>query len=207
MKQGFIYSRRSIVAANSPVPRARIFQLTLLLFLFACGCATTANDGREGIHPVYREKIKEWQTRIQRDGWSENQVHSVLLQFRSLAAYRVEIRDHWDTPREFMQQGFSGDCKNIAVFEMGVLKQLGYPYGIRILIVHALFEDHAVLRVEMPEGGWKVYDVVPQGVPSPRPELLKPVAEFDEKRVSWFSPQTGGLPDARTSDSAAFASR
>ena len=174
--------------ANSTLLRARIFHWTLLLFLFVWGCATSADDGREWVHPVYREKIKEWQMRIQREGWSESQVHSVLLQFRSLAAYRIEIRDHWDTPREFMEEGFSGDCKNIAIFEMGALKRLGYPYGIRILIVHALFEDHALLRVEMAEGGWKVYDVVPEGVPSPKPGLLKPVAEFDEKRVNWFSP-------------------
>jgi len=189
--------------ANFPLLRARIFHWTLLLFLLACGCATTADDGRAWVHPAYREKIKEWQMKIQKEGWSESRVHSVLLQFRGLAAYRTEIRDHWDTPREFMEEGFSGDCKNIAVFEMGALKQLGYPYGIRILIVHALFEDHALLRVEMPEGGWKIYDVVPEGVPTLKPSLLKPVAEFDEKRVSWFSPQTGMPDDARRSNSVA----
>jgi len=106
-----------------------------------------------------------------------------------MAAYRVEISDHWDTPREFMEKGFASDCKNIAAFEMGVLKRLGYPYQVRILIVHALFEDHAVLRVELPEGGWKVYDVVPQNVPTPEARLLRPVVEFDERSVEWYPPE------------------
>ena len=183
----------------------RLFYWVLLLFLFACGCATAPDDGREWVHPVYREKIKEWQMRIQQEGWSEKEVHAVLLQFRSLAAYRVEIRDHWDTPADFVRQRFSGDCKNIAVFEMGVLKQLGYPYGVRILIVHALFEDHALLRVEMPEGGWTAYDVVSKNVPIPKPELLKPVAEFDETRISWYPTQSVMLHDARGPGSAAAA--
>jgi hypothetical protein len=123
-----------------------------------------------------------------------------------LAAYRVELPDHWDTPTEFAKKGFSGDCKNIAIFEMAVLKRLGYPYGIKILIVHALFEDHALLRVEMPEGGWKVYDVVPEAVPSPKLESLKPVAEFDEKQVVWFSPRTGIAQEERRPNSIAVRS-
>lgn len=189
--------------ANKAPARARIFCWTLLLLLLTAGCATTANDGRAWVHPVYREKIKDWQTRIQREGWTEGQVHSILLQFRQLAVYRTEIDDHWDTPREFMRQGFSGDCKNIAAYEMGVLKRLGYPHGIKILIVHSMFEDHALLKVEMPEGGWKAYDVVPEGVPVPRPGLLRPVAEFDEKRVTWFSPQAGPSGTGRQSRSVA----
>ncbi len=184
---------------------AHFFFAVLFLSLFVWGCATTVDEGRQWVHPVYREKIKEWQMRIQEEGWSEKQVHSVLLQFRGLAAYRVEINDHWDTPADFIRQNFSGDCKNIAVFEMGVLKQLGYPYGVKILIVHALFEDHALLRVEMPEGGWKAYDVVAENVPSPRPDLLKPVAEFDEKRIGWFPQQSAKPHDARKPESIGAA--
>ena len=178
----------------------------LFLFLFTWGCATEGTTDRERIHPVYREKIEEWQMRIRSEGWSESQVHSILTQFRTLATYRMEIQDHWDTPKEFIQKGFSGDCEDITVFMMGTLKRLGYPYPIRILIVHALFEDHALLRIQMPEGGWKVYDVVPQTVPSREAKLLKPIVEFDEKRVNWFgssrsspaSRESSGLRDRGT---------
>lgn len=182
---------------RSTTAQARFVFYGIFLFLFISACATNDSGERDWVHPVYREKIKEWQTRIQREGWSEGQVHSVLLQFRGLAAYRVEISDHWDTPKEFLRKGFQGDCKNIAIYEMAVLKQLGYPHGIRILIVHALFEDHALLKVEMPEGGWKVYDVVPEGVPTPRQDLIKPVAEFDEKMVSWFPQRVPVQADGR----------
>ena len=79
---------------------------------------------------------------------------------------------------------------------MGALKQLGYPFQVRILIVHALFEDHALLRIELPEGEWKVYDVVPQNVPTPEARL-KPVVEFDEKRVEWYPSENLASYDLR----------
>ncbi len=140
------------------------------------------------------------------EGWSESQVHSVLLQFRSLAAYRAEIRDHWDTLREFMKEGFSGDCKNIAIYEMGALKQLNYPYGIRILIVHAIFEDPCPSPGGDARRRMEGIDVVSEGVPSPKPGLLKPVAEFDEKQVSWYPPEAGMPDNARRSNSVAAIS-
>ncbi|MGD0662732.1 MAG: hypothetical protein ABSD38_32170 [Syntrophorhabdales bacterium] len=186
-------------------PRLRLFWFPLLLFVLVFGCATAGPGDRASLHPVYREKIKDWQMRIQREGWSENQVHSILLQFRSLATYRMEIGDHWDTPREFIDKGFASDCKNIAAFEMGALKQLGYPYQVRILIVHALFEDHALLRIELPEGEWKVYDVVPQNVPTPEARLLKPVVEFDEKRVEWYPSENLASYDLRKGNPLAAA--
>lgn len=175
---------------RSVATRTRLFCCALLFLLLASGCASTTDGGRAWVHPVYREKIRDWQTRIQREGWTEGKVHSILLQFRQLAVYRTEIDDHWDTPRDFMRRGFSGDCKNIAVYEMGVLREIGYPHGVKILIVHSIFDDHALLKVEMPEGGWRIYDVVPEAVPAPRPGLLRPVAEFDEKGTTWFPPQT-----------------
>ena len=139
--------------------------------------------------------------RIRREGWSESQVHSILNQFRTLATYRMEIEDHWDTPKEFIQKGFTGDCEDITVFMLGALKRLGYPYAVRILIVRGLFEDHALLRVEMPEGGWKVYDVVPRSVPSREARLLKPIVEFDEKRIDWFPSQAGTSRDSHRTTS------
>jgi hypothetical protein len=104
----------------------------------------------------------------------------------------MEIVDHWDTPKEFMRKGFSGDCEDITVFMMGTLKRLGYPHRVRVLIVEGLFEDHALLRLEMPEGGWKVYDVVPPDVPTPEWYQLRPVVEFDETGVDWFPSQAEG---------------
>ncbi len=140
--------------------------------------------------------------RIQREGWSESQIHSILTQFRTLATYRMEIQDHWDTPKEFIERGFSGDCEDITVFMMGTLKRLDYPHQIRILIVHELFEDHALLRIELPQGGWKVYDVVARKVPILTPENLKPVVEFDEKIIAWFASPAKPSHDSKKVNSA-----
>ena len=72
-------------------PRLRLFRF-LCFSSFLCSVVPLQDPGdRASLHPVYREKIKDWQMRIQREGWSEKQVHSILLQFRSLATYRMEI--------------------------------------------------------------------------------------------------------------------
>ncbi len=174
------------MSLSSALPRFGFFQWALLLFIFAWGCAAPAPAGREWAGAVYREKTDGWQMKIRMEGWSESRVHSILLQFRGLAAYRMEIADHWDTPKGFMQKGFSGDCGHVGVSTMGTPKRPGYPHRVRVLIVEGLFGDHALLRTEMPEGGWKAYDVVHPGVPVPAPSLFRPVVGFDERAVDWF---------------------
>lgn len=154
--------------------------------LLAVGCVSTDTGVGERINPVYREMMREWQMRIQREGWSDNAVDAILAKFRSLATYRVEIRDRWDTPREFMQKGFSGDCEDIVVFMMGTLKRLHYPHGLRILIAGSLFEDHALLVVQMPDGEWRAYDVASPPVRRLAMRHLNPLVEFDEKQVKWY---------------------
>ena len=160
----------------------------VFLLILISGCASqTVAPGREWVRPVYREQIAEWQARIEREGWSENEVHLVLSDFRDLVTYQAGDRLHWDTPSEFRAKGFSGDCKGITTFMMGTLKLLGYPYRVRILVVHGLLEEHALLKVEAPEGGWKIYDVVPRTVVvEKRMNLLRPVVEFDEKNAYWY---------------------
>lgn len=167
----------------------------LLLAVFLGACATPGGNGPERVNLLYQEKIEEWQRRIRREGWSENQVNRILVQSRALVTYRMEIRDRWDTPRGFMARGFSGDCEDIVVFAMGTLRRLGYPHAIRVLVVHGIFEDHAFLKVEMPEGEWKVYDVASEKVRTGEIAMLKPVVEFDERRVIWYS--SGGNVEAR----------
>ena len=157
----------------------------MLAFLVFAGCAGGTRN-REPVDPVYKEMIREWQLRMQKEEWSEDLIHSILFQFRTIATYRTEAVDHWDTPKEFMRRGFSGDCEDIAVFMMWTLRKIGYPHKAKILIVGSVLGDHALLKIEMPEGGWKVYDVVPSGVPVRRPNLLRPIVEFDEKSVDWL---------------------
>jgi hypothetical protein len=171
---------------ETSVRGAKWYMLAVLLFVLTYGCASTGPDKPAPPNPVYREMIKEWQLRIQREGWSEDLIHSILFQFRTIATYRTEAVDHWDTPKEFMRRGFSGDCEDIAIFMMGNLKYLGYPYKIRIVIVRAILGDHAMLRIEMADGRWILYDVVPPSVPVRRPLLFRPIVEFDDKQVNWF---------------------
>ena len=116
---------------HAALSRARFLSWLLVLLIFICslGCAVTGTNGREWVRPVYQEKIREWQMRIKREGWAESQVHEILSQFRALVAYRMEIVDHWDTPKEFAEKGFSGDCEDMAIFMMATLKRLGTLTG------------------------------------------------------------------------------
>lgn len=162
-----------------------------MLFFLApllLNCTTTTQTNREWVHPAYQDMIKEWQTRIKKEGWSRMDIHSILTRLRGLSEYSTEFHDHWDTPVEFMKKGFSGDCEDLVIFMMGTLKRLGYPREVRLLVVRTTFEDHALLKVEMEDGSWTVYDVVPRDVPRREEVLLKRVVEFDEKRVQWLSP-------------------
>jgi len=49
----------------------------------------------------------------------------------------------------------------------------------------------------MPEGGWRVFDVVAGNIPCIEEGLLRPVVEFDEKRVRWFPSHAGTHHDAK----------
>jgi len=158
--------------------------MPLLLALMG-GCATPSGTAQDRLNSQYGEKIRDWQRRIQREGWSENQVGRILVECRSLVTYRMEIRDHWDTPREFMARGFAGDCEDIVFFMMGTLRRLGYPRGVRVLVVPGLADDHALLKVEMPEGGWRLYDVASERVRAGEIRTARPIVEFDEKIVIW----------------------
>jgi hypothetical protein len=135
-------------------------------------------------------QIREWQQRIQKEGWGEGQVSRILSDCIRLVEYRVEIDDHWDTPQEFIRRGFRGDCEDIAIFLMGTLRRLRYPHGIRIVAVTGLFEAHALLKVEMPDGTWRFYDTAASGSPFAFHTYYRPVVEFDEKTVFYYGKQS-----------------
>ena len=99
----------------------------------------------------YYQKIKQWQKRIEKEGWSVALIDDVMYQSRRLTRYEMEFDDEWQTPGSFVRDGLRGDCEDIAFFMMGTLKQLGYPYLTRVLVIEDLFADHAQLKVELPD--------------------------------------------------------
>ena len=95
----------------------------------------------------------------------------VISESLRIVKYRPdeEGEDHWDTPKEFIERGFQGDCEDIAVFMMATLKRLEYDGSVKILGVRTLMGDHTMLRVQMPDGQWKNYETIPV-----------PLIEFDQ---------------------------
>lgn len=165
--------------------RRTLFLLTLAALLSA-GCAISpAVNPLERDHP-YGRKIRDWQERIQREGWSGHAVRSLLADFRDLARYRMELADHWATPREFIASGMEGDCEDIAAFLLGTLRRLGYPLRARILVVKGWFGHHALLRVELPDGRWSLFETIPGRRIEIHSDTFEPVAEFDEAFVRLF---------------------
>ena len=164
---------------------SRVVVIGLSLLLIA-GCWAAKLEPAQNPEKPYVKKIQEWQERIRRDGWSENAVRALLADCRSLVRYQVELKDHWPTPREFVTEGMEGDCEDIAVFLMGALKRLGYPHQVRILVVKELFSNHALLKVELPDGRWAVFETMPGGRLEVVPARLKPIVEFDESHIAYF---------------------
>jgi hypothetical protein len=159
----------------------------LLLFLFLLilsGCATYQNTSPQSIQDRYLKQILEWQQRIEKEGWNESAVDGVIQGSIDLSSYAPDKVDHWDTPAEFIRNGFRGDCEDFAAFMMFNLKRLKYPEKVRILAVRTLMGDHAVLKVAMPGGGrWKIYETLPRPFDSLDQMFYRPIFEFDERLV------------------------
>ncbi|MEW6664903.1 MAG: hypothetical protein AB1512_06750 [Thermodesulfobacteriota bacterium] len=161
----------------------------LVVFLCLAGCEATKSASGSGVSDLYYHRIRDWQKRIDREGWTVGRVNEVLGETLTFVTYRMEIDDHWDTPREFILRGFQGDCEDIAVFMMGTLKYLGYPHKVRVLAVRGTFSGHALLKVEMPDGQWGIYETTPHTLRRVNPARLHPLVEFDEKEIIHLSRQ------------------
>jgi hypothetical protein len=161
-----------------------------LLILFSGGCTTLSSPSQSRTTERYLEMIEDWQRRINAEGWSEYAVDEIMEDCVKLTEYRMELDDHWDTPKEFFQRGFQGDCEDIAVFMMATLKNLGYPYQVRIAATRPMLgtEDHALVKVEMPNRAWKIFETTP--MPSGRTDHSppRPFIEFDEKNIFHLNP-------------------
>ncbi|MFC1868260.1 hypothetical protein ACFL0H_09025 [Thermodesulfobacteriota bacterium] len=115
----------------------RLYILLLLVVFLAPGCAAFHQPAAapRQLNNQYYEQIRDWQNRVKKEGWGKTLVDDVIDQCIILAKYRMEKEDHWDTPKEFMEKGFQGDCEDIAVFMMATLKRVNYPYRVRVVAV------------------------------------------------------------------------
>lgn len=161
----------------------------------------------ERVNGLYEQQIRDWQLRVRKEGWSGQVLDGVVEGCLRLAKYKPERRDHWDTPGEFAEKGFQGDCEDIAVFILFTLKRLNYDRNVRILAVKTLMGDHAVVRVELPGGEWKTYETVPVPLGQFDRLFYRPIVEFDLSTVVYYEkagPAGGfGLGDGKSLSAAA----
>ncbi len=154
--------------------------MVLSLFILG-GCSAFIQPAQK--QKEYIHLIKDWQERIQKQGWSEVIIRQIIKDCVYLSKYVSEKGDHWQTPDEFILNGFRGDCEDFAAFEWGVIKRLGCPYPVRMAgVATAWPTDHAVLRVRLP-AGWKTFESVP--IPGHQLDGLfyRRFVEWDEKEV------------------------
>jgi predicted transglutaminase-like cysteine proteinase len=186
-------------------------QISLLIFLLMAlsGCAATHNttglDSEEHISPrqaVYYRAIHQWQdtfdrnsvqnldvpqlesirAAIARDGWNNKTVEDTIEEIRKLTCPVMETSGHWDTPKEFVANNLQGDCKDIAIFLYAMLKRLDYPKQVRIFAVKTEFIDHAMLKVQMPDNSWKVFDTVKKTEHNTQ-FVYTPIVEFNDHEI------------------------
>jgi len=164
------------------------YLILILILIFTNGCAAFHQPvAPNKINGEYYNQIKEWQGRIKQEGWSKNTVDKIMDQCIVLVKYKTEKTDYWDTPKEFMQNGFQGDCEDIAIFMMATLKKLDYPHKVRVVAVSTWLRDHAILKVQMPKGNWKNYETIPMPFQGIDRLFYKPIVEFDENEIIYYS--------------------
>lgn len=191
----------------------RLICLLLMMITFS-GCAATGTmssvTGPEEYIPAqgpYYRQILAWQWRtddaeyrklgskylgalrgkVGQGVWTREAVLAVLAESRRMTTYEMETEDRWATPLEFAERDFRGDCEDIAIFMMAALKGLGYPHEVRVLAVQTLFSGHALVKVEMPDKTWQVFETVqPLDDTAANTRLIyTPIVEFDEKIIRY----------------------
>jgi len=108
-------------------------------------------------------------------------VDEIVNSCKSYSSYTPDSIDHWDTFKEIVYNHFYGDCEDIAVLMMGTFKLLNYPNDTRILIVDVAGSnlDHALFKIRLPNGKWKIYETLSSS------SLYLPLVEFDEYHI-WY---------------------
>lgn len=179
-----------------------------LLLLSGCGATTKSNasiNQHDRLSPrqaVYYKAIVKWQDRlgeksfqqfdcpqlvsmrntIARKGWNNDTVDEIIEEIRTLTSLTMEATDYWDTPKEFVAKDLRGDCEDIAIFLLAMLKKLDYPGQVRIYAVKAQFVEHAMLKVQMPDKSWKVFETVKK-TERDKQFAYTPIIEFDERNI------------------------
>lgn len=135
------------------------------------------------VRESYENQIKDWQQRVQEEGWTENLINDVYHGSIKLTRYKTEKGDYWDTPNEFISNGFEGDCEDMAAFIWGSFKMLNYPHEIRIRGVMTSTGDHALTVIEMPDGKWKTLESVPLNTIGGEWIFYRTFAEWDARGI------------------------
>ncbi len=98
---------------------------------------------------------------------TEESIDRVINEIKSLSTFEwaewgTEQGLKWKLPPQFIADGFTGQCKDIAVFMIHALcDKLGYhPRNVKIVYVKILSGAHSMLDVRMPDGEWKRYNPV-----------------------------------------------
>lgn len=157
--------------------------LIVIACLLTCGCSSVY------FQPVdpesdYRWQIERWQECIKQEGWSESMVKDVVDGCLWVAKYEPDGEiDHWKTYKEFQYTEFIGDCEDISTFMFGTFKRLNYPNDFKMAVIRMPAGDHAVLKVEMPDGEWRIFNSLPMPGDFVDLVLARTVVEWDETHV------------------------
>lgn len=128
---------------------------------------------------------RRWRDRVADEGWSEALLIDLVDEIVGATTYRIELDDHWDTPSEFLNRGQMGDCEDAAAFMFAVLRYLNYPEDVRIMAVSTMTGGHALLRVRLPDGRWRIFETVRMnGLINADRMIYTPIMEFDDKTIS-----------------------
>jgi hypothetical protein len=177
--------------------------LNLVMVTVAVNHWLSMKPSRETLEWQYKTKYLEWRVRMLRDSdhmigrwhtgktlWTKEKVERLIDHARSRFAYEKEEKEYWKTPKELAKDHFFGDCEDFVIFMMWQLKEVKYPWPVRVRIVNTIGGGprHATLRAKLPNGRWKTYQFYPPGGIKTRLRDFLSVAllEFDLDRIYYL---------------------
>jgi len=171
----------------------KLIIIIILFLLFFATCCMAFRQPRHlkgpDIQHKYYDQIREWQERVKSEGWTDGLIKEIVDTCIDYVIYTPEPykEDHWQTPSEMIQNGFKGDCEDIAVLIWGTFWRLGYQ-DVRILLVHTLIpgKGHALIRVKMTDGSWKIFQTVPMPGDWLDALFYRPQIEFNKDEIWIF---------------------
>ena len=145
----------------------------VIICLLFTGCATKKNMTEHAkvyqkfsVEHHWTEEVgrnpdmASWQTRIATEGWTEEVTDDLIDYLQKLMLYapigKCGSVHGTCSPGMFQEHNYTGLCSSCGSYIYHTFKYLKYPRGVRIGWVSVFGLGHQIVRLERPDGTWRL---------------------------------------------------